>query len=149
MRIIWSEQQWNCYFGYLTSVNLAGGILFPSWWEFCHLFSWVWIFNPKWIHRTHIGQTLVQIARPSAMTVNLSWCPRPLSEAYTFCKFFIPIRMLKPCSLEAAQCQQTPEKPNSSWQQGRWEGPGASSGPQQSKIHNLFQDSMAVSILRK
>lgn len=57
------------------------------------------------------------------MTVNLSWCPRPLSEACTFYTSIIPIRMLKSCRLEAAQCQQTLEEPNSSWQQGRRKGP--------------------------
>jgi len=33
---------------HLTCVNLAGGILILSWWEFCHRFSWVWVFNSKW-----------------------------------------------------------------------------------------------------
>lgn len=89
----------------------------------------------------------VQIVGLSATTVNLSGCPRPLSEAWMFCKCIIPIRMLNSCRLEAAQCQPTLEEPSSSWQQGREEGPGASSGPQQWKIHKLFQDSVAVSIL--
>lgn len=36
-------------------VHLAGGIRVPGWCELCHRFSWVWIFNPKWIQHTQAG----------------------------------------------------------------------------------------------
>lgn len=139
MGINWLAHQWNCYFGLLCKFgrgNLGSRLM----WILSLIFMGLDFqpkMNPPYSHWTP-WWALVQTAQPSAVAVNLSWCPRPPGEACRFCKCIIPIRMLKSGRLEAAQCQQTHEEPNSSWQQSRWERPGASAGPQQSKIHKTL-----------
>lgn len=103
-------------------VHLAGGIRVPSWWELCHQFSWVWIFNPKWIQHTqagHLGKLWCRLHNLLPWPWIYLGVPDPPSEACMFCKCIIPIRRLKSCRLEAALCQQTLEEPNSSWQHSR------------------------------
>lgn len=133
-------------------VNLAGGIWGPGWCELCHWFSWVWIFNPKWIHHTHTGH------------LGELWCKLHNLLPWLWIYLGVPDPQVRPAGSVNALF------PSGCWSLVGWKQLNVSRplrsptahgsraderdlvhllAPSSQKFTKLFRDSMAVSILVK